>query len=202
MQRLFTKKKEIINIFRVLYAFVIGLLVLFAYWTSMGVNRSAIYEVGTTSGQIAAWLFVATLLPGIARRFKVQHIVFTFLMFIRRQLGVSMFLLGFLHYASIRLFPILFAGVPLNLSPPTFEILGFFVLYSLVPLYITSNDFSVKKLGVWWRRIHSIAYITVWLIFGHVALQEFEGVAVVLGLVAILELASHFISKKNIPGHA
>ena len=78
----------------------------------MGVNRSAISEVGRTSGQIAAWLFIATLLPGIARRFKVQHIVFTFLMFIRRQLGVSMFLLGFLHYASIRLFPILFAGVP------------------------------------------------------------------------------------------
>lgn len=201
MHRLFTNKKEIINIFRVLYAFVTGLLVLFAYWISNGINSNVISEGGQLSGTIAAWLFIATLLPGIARRFKVQHIVFTLLMFMRRQLGVSMFLFGVLHYSSLRLFPVLFGGVPLNLSPPVFEILGFFALYSLIPLYITSNDYSVKKLGAWWRRVHSIAYISVWLIFGHVALQEFEGVAIVLGIVAILELASHFVSKKDIPGH-
>ncbi|MDP4011156.1 MAG: ferric reductase-like transmembrane domain-containing protein [Candidatus Roizmanbacteria bacterium] len=190
MHRLLSKRKEILIVFRFWYIYITSYMVLFGYWTSLGIERVKIQRVGLLSGQIAVWFFIATLLPGIARRFKIQHIAFTFLMSIRRQLGVSMFLLGLLHYASLRLFLVLFAGVPLDMTPPVFEIFGFFALYSLVPLYITSNDYSVKKLGVWWRRVHSIAYITVWLIFGHVALQEFEGVAIVLGIVAILEVAS------------
>ncbi|MDA1316605.1 MAG: ferric reductase-like transmembrane domain-containing protein [bacterium] len=191
MQRLLTHKKDFINIFQVLHVSIFGILALFAYWINLDIHKGVIYEVGVTCGSIAAWFFILTLLPGIARRFKIQHIAFTVLMLFRRQLGVSMFLFGLLHYSAIRLFPVLFGGVPFDLDPPLFEIVGFFTLYSLAPLYITSNDFSVKKLGKWWKRIHRIAYITVWLIFSHVALQQISILALSLGIVALLEVTSH-----------
>jgi len=185
-------KPEILKGFRMLYFFITALLILFAYWTFESLNRSVIYSVGTLAGQIAVTLFCLTLVPGILRRFGIHGMIVSFIMSIRRDLGVSMFALAFLHYASIRLWPVLFGGVPLVVPPPIFELFGVATLYSLAPIYLTSNNWSVKKLGPWWRRIHSMVYFIVWILFAHVALQEVGVWAILLGVVAFLEAGSLF----------
>lgn len=185
-------KQDIIFGFRMLYSIIAAVLVIFAYWTSISVNRSIIYSVGTLAGQIAVPLFCLSILPGILRRFGVKGMMVAFLTSIRRQVGVSMFLFAFLHYASLRLLPFILGGMTPVIPPPAFELLGVASLYALAPLYLTSNDFSVKKMGVWWRRLHSMVYFIVWLIFAHVVLQEFGIFAIILGVFALLEAGSLF----------
>lgn len=183
-------KPDIIRGFYMLYAFIAGLLVLFAYWTTENLNRAAIYQVGMTSGQLALILFCIVITPGILRRFGVRNMMMSFLMVIRRHLGITMFLLSFLHYSSIRLFPVIFGGVPFVVPPPFFEFMGVAALYTLAPIFLTSNDTSVSKLGSWWRRLHSMVYFIVWLIFAHVALQEVGVWTILIGLFALAESAS------------
>ncbi len=182
-------KQDIVRSFYLLYACIVGFLILFAYWTTQNSNRAAIYEVGLISGQTAIVIFCIIILPGILRRFGIRNMMTSFIMTIRRQLGITMFLLAFLHYSSIRLFPIVFGGLPLTV-PPFFEFMGVSALYALAPLFVTSNDVSVRKLGPWWRRIHSMVYFIVWLIFLHTALQRISIWSVLIGIFAIAETAS------------
>ncbi len=193
-------KQDLIRGFYMLYAFIAGLLVLFAYWTTQNINRAAMYEVGTTSGQLALVIFCVVITPGILRRFGIRNMMTSFLMVIRRHLGITMFSLAFLHYASIRLFPIIFGGVPPVIPPPLFEFMGVAALYALSPIFVTSNDISVRKLGAWWRRIHSMVYFIVWLIFAHVALQRISIWTVTIGIFAVLEVVS--LIKAAVEGHA
>ena len=146
--------------------------------------------MGKIAGDSALVFFCLTLIPGIARRFKIRLVLFQILMLFRRQLGISTFLLGFLHYGILQLFPILFAGVPLNTSPSVFEIFGVLTLYPMTLLFLTSNDLSVRKLGKWWKVLHSLSYILVWTLFFHVALNERELLAVVIGIFVLLETGS------------
>ena len=167
-------------------------ILVFAIWTSRGINTAFIYETGEISGQIAAALFCLSILPGISRRLKFKAPMVTLLMIIRRQLGIAMFSVAFLHYSSIRLFPIIFAGVPMNLSPPVFEIFGVLTLFPLFFLFITSNNFAVKSLKSWWGRVHKIVYISIWALFLHIALQEFGIWTIVIGTFALMETLSLF----------
>lgn len=183
-------KQDILRGFYMLYAFLMGLWILFAYWTSQNVNRAAVYEVGIMSGQIALITFCAVITPGILRRFGIRNMMTSFLMVIRRHLGITMFSLAFLHYSSIRLLPILFGGAPLIVPPPLFEFMGVAALYTLAPVFITSNDLSVSKLGPWWRRIHSMVYFIVWLLFLHVAFQDIGIWTFLIGFFAVAETAS------------
>jgi len=167
-------------------------VLIFAIWTAKGINVVFIYEIGILSGQIAVILFCLTILPGISRRLRFKASMVTLLMIIRRQLGIAMFSVAFLHYSSIRLFPILFAGVSMNLNPPLFEIFGVLTLFPLFFLLITSNNFAVKSLKSWWGRVHKIVYISIWALFLHIALQEFGIWTIVIGTFALMETLSLF----------
>jgi len=158
-----------------------------------------VYEWGKISGIFALIYFALSLLPGIARRFKFTSSITQILMLFRRQIGTTAFLFGLFHYLALRMLPILLAGVPLNFNPPVFEVLGFLSLYPMTLLFLTSNDLSVQKMGVWWRRVHSLAYIIAWTIFLHVALQGRVILMYAIGLVALFETVSlvYFQIKKR-----
>lgn len=183
-------KREVLKGFRFIYLLVILGLVGVAISSYFELFTPQIYPLGVMFGQLAAFLFCLCLTPGIARRFGVSNNFFTILMLFRRQIGVLMFAFSFLHYAILRLFPVLFGGREIPQFIPVYEILGAASLYALIPLWLTSNDLSVKFLKGWWRRLHSLIYFIVWLIFGHVALQGFSPATVLLGLYAILEIWS------------
>lgn len=161
-----------------------------AYLTGANLSRPLIYEVSLVSGQVALVLFWISLIPGIARRLHIRTVCTAFLMTIRRQIGIVMFLLSIVHYSGIRLFPVLFGGVPLHLPPPPFELMGVAALYILFALYITSNDWSVHILGAWWRRIHAMSYFAVWILFLHVAMQRVSIWSIGTGMIAALEIGS------------
>lgn len=187
-------KPEIIFGFRLFYSFIFIILFYTAYLTYQSLDRSLVYTIGKISGVVSLVLFCLVILPGILRRFGIRNKCTAFLMVIRRQIGVLMFLFAFLHYASLRLWPIVFGGTSIVLPPPTFEFIGIVALYCLAPLFLTSNDKSVKFLGSWWRRIHSTVYLIVWLLFAHVALQEISPLTILIGVFAFLEIGSLFYS--------
>lgn len=184
------QKKTIIWIFFGQYVYIIGLLGYSAYLTIQQTDRAVVYDWGKTSGIIALVFFCLSILPGIVRRFGLSSQITQVLMLFRRHLGISAFVYGFFHYMTLRLLPIILAGVPLNLNPPIFEIFGFFSLYPMTLLFFTSNDLSVKKMGVWWKRVHSLSYVLVWTIFFHVGLQGGETWMYLIGVFAVLESGS------------
>ncbi|PIZ62983.1 hypothetical protein COY16_03090 [Candidatus Roizmanbacteria bacterium CG_4_10_14_0_2_um_filter_39_13] len=192
-------KKTMILVFYGQYMYIVGMIGYSAYLISLQTNREVVYEWGTVSGVFALVYFSLSMLPGIARRFKLVSPITQILMLFRRQVGVTAFLFGLFHYLALRMLPIVLAGVPLNLNPPVFEILGFLTLYPMTLLFLTSNDLSVKKMGVWWRRVHSLAYIMAWTIFLHVALNEAGLWTVVIGIFALLETSSlvYFFFKRK-----
>jgi len=194
-------KKEVISGFKAVYLFVFLFLIATAVSSFFNLLKVSIYSLGVFMGNMAVVFFVLSLSPGIAKRFNAVNTAVVFLMSIRRQLGVCAFLLSFAHYASLRLFPILFGGSELRFPLPVFELLGVAALYALFPLWLTSNEYSVKKLGRFWRTIHSFVYFIVWLLFGHVALQGISISTILLLTFAVLEVASFLHLAKQKTSH-
>lgn len=147
------------------------------------------FEIGRQVGKAGLVLFIIIAIPGIARRFGIHHNIFALLMLYRRYLGITMYLLALMHAMFVRF---VFVAVGLiALSPvPTFVVFGTLALTLLFFLFITSNDASVRRLGVWWQRIHNLFYLIMWLIFLHVGLQRFSIWTVLIGMASIVEMVS------------
>jgi len=154
---------------------------------------------GRKAGQVAAGLFVLAVTSGILKRFavtgtlqQIQIILMTF----RRQFGIGMYLFALMHSSWINNLTYFLNGqIP---TPQTLQqLIGTIALYLTLPLFLTSNDFSQNKLGKYWDLLHKLVYLINWLIFAHIALiGKFNKVGALVGLVAILEIAS-FISSRN-----
>jgi sulfoxide reductase heme-binding subunit YedZ len=100
-----------------------------------------------------------------------------------------MYLIVLTHYHLVNLPKI--AGIePFTLSFPLFQSVGFFALVLLSFLFITSNNFSVKKLGKWWKRIHRLIYVILLLVLIHTALQRVSIYSVLAAFFVSLEIAS------------
>lgn len=165
-------------------------------------------DLGRTMGGYALYLLWITMLPGILKRFQVKGFLLDIqiiLMGVRRQLGILVFLFASAHYIWQRLFLYLDQGIPSLSMIPTFELLGMAALFLLSFLYFTSNDFSVRKLGKHWGRIHALVYIIVWIIALHVILIGGEHIVkhglptVAIGLAQIASYAYKWSMQKRIP---
>ena len=175
-----------------LYAFyVVVVIVLVYYWYQIVYLKNFTQDVviaGGFSGNLAAVFFILTLLPGMFGRYGISSSALLYVRQVRGNLGVAMFLLATLHYMSVKIFPMLLIStfIPFKL----FEVFGFLALQITFVLALTSNRFSIRRMGKWWKRLHSLSYILVWLLFGHVILQGWSLMAMALGLVALLEVGS------------
>lgn len=77
---------------------------------------------------------------------------------------------------------------------------GWVALFLFVPLAVTSNDFSVSKLGYRWKYLHRLIYVAAVLTFLHwimEAFDPFEGYvhAGVLVLLEVYRLVMHYLDK-------
>ena len=162
---------------------------------------STLFEWGPLFGQIAVILYMLTLVPGIITRLQwkqtVTQPVASILILFRRHLGILMFITAFLHLTFKSTLPYL---ASFNFQPPpglqpllTYQIIGAVGWSLLFPLWLTSNDWSFKKLGKWWKRIHRLTYIALFFIFLHVVLQA-KTPAILLGLVLFFEILSWIIA--------
>lgn len=183
-------KSRIIGIWKIISVLLVSFLAI----GSLSIARQDVFaqnffEIGRQAGKLSLVLFVIVAIPGIARRFRIHHNIFTLLMLFRRYLGITMYLLALMHAMFVRF---VFVAVGLiALSPvPTFVLFGILALTLLFFLFITSNDVSVRRLGVWWQRIHNLFYVIMWLIFLHVGFQRFSIWTFLIGMTSIVELAS------------
>lgn len=152
------------------------------------------FKYAETAGQLAIRLLWIVATPGILKRFRVTGIlqkIQIVLMRSRRRLGILTFLLMAMHALWIRLILDMREGFA-NFFPSLtqFELIGLIGFCLLIPLFITSNNYSVKLLKKNWTRIHTLIYASMWLIAFHVALQGSWDYALPTFTIAILQAVS------------
>ena len=194
------KSPQIIPIFKYLYFAVIIFLIFGtnAYIKKGGADQF-FYASGVYFGRTALTLLGFVVLPGILGRFAVEIKLTRIITVFRRQLGILVFVLAFSHYQLVRGISIYTGQIPL-LPRPIFEVLGTSALFLMFFMFLTSNNFSVRKLGKNWKRLHRIVYIILWLLVLHTGLQRVSIWSVFILTFAILELASliyDYLKKKQ-----
>lgn len=175
--------------FYVYYAFLIASIGYFAYQVLyLRQYSEQTNEIGASAGTTSVVLFILTLMPGMLGRFGISHKGLLYIRQVRGNIGIAMFLEALMHYLLVKIFPMILVGtiVPLMI----FEVIGFFALQITFLLALTSNKFAMRKMGKWWKKLHALTYILVWMLFGHVILQGFSPIGLLLGVVAVAEIVS------------
>ncbi|MGA1050036.1 MAG: ferric reductase-like transmembrane domain-containing protein [Minisyncoccia bacterium] len=155
---------------------------------------------GAFSGKFSIWVFWIVAVPGILQRFRVKNRlqkIQLFLMKYRRYLGIIVFNFAFIHFMWMRGLDILTTGLPSTI--PTYQVFGAIALVLLTPLFLTSNNYSVKKLGKFWKTLHTLVYPTMFLLVLHTAFQGLD-YALIYGLpsaiILIIQIYSHIYAAK------
>lgn len=197
------RSSRIVSLFHIFYYVLVFFIVVLAYleFTNSELSPS-IYSLGKHFGQAAITLLGIVVLPGILGRFKVEIRLTRIITLFRRQLGITVFLLGFSHYLLIRFVPTLAGLYKFEFPYPIlFENFGAAALFILFWLFITSNNQSVKKLGSWWKGLHRFVYVAIWLLVLHTGLQKISIWSVGIFAVAVLEIVSlvyDFLKKRRL----
>lgn len=191
-RRIVPYRKRIIALFQIAEVVVVLFAAMGAYYIYNGSPSAGIwYGMGAKAGTLALYVFFLTITPGILRRFRLLLPIQQLMMLFRRHLGILTYLLGVMHWVLVRL---VFAARQntLTATPPSYELASFIALQIMFLLFVTSNDWSVKRMGVWWKRLHTLIYVVAWLLFYHVAFQpgEAQEKAPLALFMAIAELAS------------
>jgi DMSO/TMAO reductase YedYZ heme-binding membrane subunit len=154
-------------------------------------------DFGKKAANLSLITFWITLVPGILGRMNVGSIflpIKVILMMFRKEIGILMYLFAIAHYSWSRFLPIF--SINGNLFSITyFEVFGLIAFVLSFPLFVTSNDFSIAKLGHIWKKLHTMTYVIVWMLFLHLIARELDWKAVVTLVIASFEWAS-LINKK------
>ncbi len=150
------------------------------------------FWLGKKSGQFALALLTMVILPGILGRLKIEVKITRVITLFRRQLGITVFLLALAHYMLLRLLPIAAGIFPFSL-PVGFEFFGTVALFILFALFLTSNNYSMKKLGPLWKRLHRFVYLAVGILVLHTVLQRIGPWSVFAGALLVAEIVSWFV---------
>ncbi|GAB4285149.1 MAG: sulfoxide reductase heme-binding subunit YedZ [Roseovarius sp.] len=139
-------------------------------------------------GKAALWLLVAGLAVTPLRRLARINL-YRF----RRALGLSCFLFVVLHLVVWAVLDVQSAArVWADIVKRPYITIGMSAFALLVPLAATSNEFSLRRLGPAWRRLHRLVYPAavlaglhyVWLAKGF-QIEPLVYLALILGLVAL-----------------
>lgn len=184
-------RSTLIRIFQLCYVLALVFLGGSAYLLLAGHPLSPLISaMGEKFGQLAVCFFILASIPGMAGRFRIKHPLVTIGLMFRRHIGISTFVLAFMHSQISYIIPFISSGMLPPFPPPLFVLWGSIAYLGLFILFITSNDLSVKKLGGWWKRLHKLIYILFWFIFLHVAFQELSVWAILIFLFAVIEVVS------------
>ncbi|WP_294606307.1 protein-methionine-sulfoxide reductase heme-binding subunit MsrQ [Roseovarius sp.] len=139
-------------------------------------------------GALALKLLVAGLAVTPLRRLAGVN-----LLKFRRALGLLTFFYVVLHLLVWLLLDVQIpAQIWADILKRPYVTIGFAAFLLLVPLAATSNNWSVRKLGPKWRRLHKLTYVAallaalhfVWLVKGF-QIEPLIYLAVILGLLAL-----------------
>ncbi len=115
-------------------------------------------------------------------------------LFVRQAMGISTALWSFLHFIIF-----LIAEGMLETFTQVNYIAGFIAVLILIPLFLTSNRKSMKKLRSKWKKLQSLAYLAIILSLLHVVLLEktWAIYAVIVGIGFVIRIP---IVKKKLIG--
>lgn len=162
------------------------------FWGDLGASPAL--KLNHEVGEIVLYLLTANLLVGIFLDvLKPAPKWLRFWLSERRFWGVS----GFLILVGHVLFYLLNEGFEgkafTQMVTKTYLIFGGLAFLILLVLAVTSNDWSVRKLGgKGWKRLHRSVYATQFLIMGHLLLIEKADVlkyGIWMGSLLILQIA-------------
>lgn len=184
-------RRSIISLFQAIewllaIAIIIGSTLIYTGSEHTGI----LYELGVNAGTVALILFFATITAGILRRFGILQPLQQLLMLFRRHLGILTYLFGLTHWLFVRLIFTIKQGVVVQVPP--FEFVAFVAMQIMFLQFLTSNDFALRRMGRWWKRLHSLIYAVAWLLFAHVALQGGD-LAVAAFVFAAAEVVSFVV---------
>jgi sulfoxide reductase heme-binding subunit YedZ len=146
----------------------IWLLVVPAFTGELGANP--LEKILHQSGEIAIWTLGAVLALSPLRTLFPQSRIVNALNRHRRAIGVSACIYGLLHLSAHILYEGGWEGFVRSLSKP-FIWVGLAGLSILCVLALTSNNFSIRKLGGRnWKRLHRLAYIAAAILIYHQAI--------------------------------
>ena len=133
-----------------------GLLLLVLYLTG-GLGPWPARQVVLWTGRIAIALLVASLAPTVLARLARWPAVLV----LRREWGLYGFKYALVHLlAQVTLDYGGALGVWVaDVLPKWYALMGMASLLLMVPLAITSAPGWVARLGVWWKRLHRLAYV-------------------------------------------
>ncbi|MEK7581298.1 MAG: hypothetical protein AAB512_03370 [Patescibacteria group bacterium] len=144
---------------------------------------------GYWAAQISQFAFLISLLPGIYRRlemFKRGKSLYVFLRKYRRTVGIVAYITGVLHFYWSYILPNPGQFFPSLIS----DWMGFVGLFLLTPLFLTSNDFSLNHLGLFWKKLHLLVHLAIWLLLMHVVIKGRFLTSLITGGVLIIDIIS------------
>lgn len=180
-------------LYLIIYSIAALILISAVLWFIDPLFKVSMYSIGLKAGELAIIVFIFTLIPGIAGRFNIRSQYIAFLAAIRRQVGILMFMLALTHYVFNNLLPRIQSQDFVNVAK--FEYFGLFAFFGLIAMFVTSNNYSVRKLGRNWKRLHKIVYILMWFILIHVGLQGFSTWTILMIFIVTLEVMSLLYAK-------
>jgi len=126
-------------------------------------------EIVHLSGEFVVWLLMLILLATpLARITRASWLIRA-----RRAMGVAMFIYGIIH---LMLYLSAYIGwdaaaLAEDIVDRPYIIVGALALLLAMPLALTSNDYSVKKLGKHWNILHRFIYGIAPLVVLHILMQ-------------------------------
>ncbi|MHB0755373.1 ferric reductase-like transmembrane domain-containing protein [Polaribacter sp. M15] len=156
--------------------------------TSADTNKTTLEMLYHVTGEFAIrWMTAVLTLTPVYIIFGITNL------FVRQAMGIATAVWSLLHFA----FFIWKEGVLETFTQFNY-ILGFFAILILIPLLITSNKKSMKKLKKNWKKLQSLAYPAIVLSLIHVAILDKTWLiyAIVVGIGFIIRIP--FIQDKFI----
>jgi sulfoxide reductase heme-binding subunit YedZ len=151
-------------------------------------------KLGHFFGNAAVISLCVVLIPGITRRLQQGLTLNRYLMPFRRHIGILMFIFAWSHSLLNNVLPRILTNQLFEV-PPGFVVFGIFAYFLALPLFLTSNNFSVKLLKRNWAKIHRLVYLILVLTFVHVSLQQ-KPISLI-ALTTLVFLVWSFIQQKK-----
>ncbi len=152
------------------------------------VGKIGIITWGYWTGIISQYTFLISLLPGIHLRFDMTYgkRLYIFIRKYRRTIGITAYTAGVLHFYWSFILPNRGQFFPDLLS----DWMGFVALLLLTPLFLTSNDLSLNKLGKLWKKLHLVVHLVIYLLLMHVVIKGRLTTSLVTGFVMVADVFS------------
>jgi sulfoxide reductase heme-binding subunit YedZ len=162
-----------------------------------GLGREPIKALEHELGEIALQLLVIGLAITPLRRFTGINLIR-----FRRVFGVLAFVYVSLHLLVWLVLDVgILSQIWADILKRPYITIGMAGFLMLLPLALTSNDYSVRKLGPAWRRLHKLAYVTAILGSVHYVMLtktwQFEPLAYLAVIIVLLLLRLPRLNNKR-----